>query len=57
MKKRKREKESLNVVILAPHYPGAIEFETMNNVKVYRFPYFYLKNIKDYVIKVEFYLI
>lgn len=30
----------LEVVVLAPHYPGAKLCENLNGIKVYRFPYF-----------------
>lgn len=31
----------IDVVVLAPHYPGAKRFEIMDKMKIYRFPYFY----------------
>src|SRR3989344_3251708 len=34
-------KKGHNIVVLAPHYPGAKKFELMGDLKVYRFPYFY----------------
>jgi len=43
LSKRLNEKVDLNVMVLAPHHPRAKEYEVMNNVKVYRFPYFYPK--------------
>lgn len=37
---RELRTESLEVSVLAPHYPGANRVETMSGVTVYRYPYF-----------------
>lgn len=36
-------KKGFEMIILAPHHPGAKHVEKMGNLKVYRFPYFYPK--------------
>ena len=33
--------DGLEIVVLAPHYPGVKKFEIMDEMKVYRFPYFW----------------
>lgn len=33
--------DELEIVVLAPHYPGVKKFEIMDGMKVYRFPYFW----------------
>jgi glycosyltransferase involved in cell wall biosynthesis len=35
------ETQSVDVFVLAPHYPGAERKETMSGVTVYRYPYFF----------------
>jgi len=36
----KRLTESFNITVLAPNYPGALPYETMDDVSVHRFRYF-----------------
>ena len=46
----KRLQESgLEIFVLAPHHEGAKRFETMDGMKVYRFPYFYPKKYQKLV--------
>lgn len=35
------QESGFEIVVLAPHHYGAKKFEMMDNMKVYRFPYFY----------------
>ncbi|MBI1936238.1 glycosyltransferase [Candidatus Woesearchaeota archaeon] len=34
-------KKGYNIIVLAPHYPGAKKFETTGGMQIYRFPYFW----------------
>lgn len=46
----KRLQESgLEIFVLAPHHEGAKRFETMDGMKVYRFPYFYPRKYQKLV--------
>lgn len=38
---RRMKNEYIDIIVLAPHYDGAKKFEIIDNMKVYRFPYFY----------------
>jgi len=40
------QKSGLEIVVLAPHYEGAPSTETIDGMKVYRFPYFYPKKLQ-----------
>ena len=46
LSKRLGEK-GFEIVVLAPHHNGAKEFEFMDRMKVYRFPYFYPKKYQE----------
>lgn len=37
---RRLQENGLEILVLAPHHPGAKKFEVMDGIKVYRFPYF-----------------
>lgn len=38
---KRLQENGLEIVVLAPHYPGVKKFEIMDEMKIYRFPYFW----------------
>lgn len=38
---KRLQKNGLDIVVIAPHHEGAKQFEFMDNMRVFRFPYFY----------------